>query len=201
MFRFEREVKEKELIAAMLDQIQILNLGMNDVDGYPYVVPISYGYEMKEDKLIVYTHFTKKGKKVDLLKRDPHVSLTFSIFNDFPDKKYKGHYHDYRSVMAKGIMRMIEYKDDPIEWEKGYNLMYTCNHREIKPLSDRKVIPVMYIGVITCDMKDVTAKSEFPLRKVEDVPFINVYDMPDDETPFDISDIIKKRREERKNCK
>ena len=41
---------------------------------------------------------------------------------------------------------------------------------------------------------DNIAKSEFPLRKVEDVPFMNVYEMPLDETPFDISDIIEKRR-------
>ena len=52
----------------------------------------------------------------------------------------------------------------------------------------------MYIGMIICEMDQVTAKSEFPLRKVEDVPFVNVYDMPFDETPFDISDIIEKRR-------
>lgn len=79
-------------------------------------------------------------------------------------------------------------------WEKGYNLLYTCNHREIKPLSERKVVPDIYIGVIECDLKDVTAKSEFPLRTVEDVPFLNVYEQEDDEIPFDISDIIADRK-------
>jgi len=194
MIRFEREVKEPELIAAILDEIQILNLGINDKDGIPYVLPISYGYEMNDQHLIVYTHFSKVGKKIDLLKDDNRVGLSFSIFNDFPDRKYKGHYHDYRSVIAKGTMKLINYKDDPQLWEKGYNLLYTCNHREIKPLKERKTIPNMYIGVITCDIKDVTAKSEFPLRTVEDVPFIDVYSMPVDETPFDISDIIAKRK-------
>ena len=72
-------------------------------------------------------------------------------------------------------MNMVEYDKDPETWEKGYNLLYTCNHREIKPLSERKVVPDIYIGVIECDLKDVTAKSEFPLRTVEDVPFLNVY--------------------------
>lgn len=194
MIHFEREVKEPELIAAILDEIQILNLGMNDQDGIPYVLPISFGYEMKEHQLIVYTHFMKKGKKIDLLKNDPRVGLSFSIFNDFPDRKYKGHYHDYRSVMAKGTIQLLNYEDDSELWEKGYNLLYTCNHRAIKPLSERQTIPNMYIGVITCDMKDVTAKSEFPLRTVEDVPFLDVYSVPLDETPFDIRDIIAKRK-------
>ena len=65
---------------------------------------MSFGFEMTDTHLNVYTHFMKVGKKVELLKKDPRVCIEFSIFNDFPDKKYKGHYHDYRSVIAKGKM-------------------------------------------------------------------------------------------------
>ena len=128
MRRFEREVVDYELIKAMLKEMNIANIGMNDEDGFPYVVPLSFGFEMTDTHLNIYTHFMKVGKKVDLLKKDPRVCVEFSIFNDFPDKKYKGHYHDYRSVIAKGKMKMLDYKDDPETWEKGYNLLYTCNH-------------------------------------------------------------------------
>lgn len=198
MLRYEREVLDKKLICAMLDNMQILNLGINDVDGFPYVVPLSYGYEMNGKELIVYTHFTKRGKKVDLLKLNNKVALEWSIFNDFPDKKYKGHYHDYRSVMAKGKLRLLEYKEDPVLWQRAYNYMYTCNNRSIKPLNQRKTVPNIYMGIITCDLKDVTAKSEFPLRTIEDVPFLDIYSLEDDDTPFDLSDIIKERRNSKK---
>ena len=57
------------------------------------------------------------------------------------------------------------------------------------------MIPPTYIGMIICEMDQVTAKSEFPLRKIEDVPFMNVYDVSLDETLFDISDIIEKRKQ------
>ena len=50
----------------------------------------------------------KRGLKVDLIKKNPKVCLEFSAFNDFPDHKYKGHYHDYRSVIAKGTMKLID---------------------------------------------------------------------------------------------
>ena len=156
-----------------------------------------FGYELKDEKLYVYVHFMKRGHKLDLMRKNPKVCLEFSAFHDFPDCKYKGHYHDYRSVIAKGKMKMLDYKDDPETWEKGYNLLYICNDRAIKPLSERKVIPGIYIGVIECDLKDVTAKSEFPLRSVEDVPFLNVYEQEDDEVPFDISDIIADRKARR----
>ena len=113
MRRFEREVVDYELIKAMLKEMNIANIGMNDEDGYPYVVPLSFGFEMTGTHLNIYTHFMKEGKLVSLLKKDPRVCTEFSIFNDFPDKKYKGHYHDYRSVIAKGKMNMVEYDKDP----------------------------------------------------------------------------------------
>lgn len=194
MIHYEREVKEVELICAMLDEMDQVHLGMMDEDGLPYVVPLNSGHEFKDNKLYIYTHFTKRGHKLELLKKNPKVCAQFSIFNDFPDRPYKKHRHDYRSVIAKGEMHIIDYKENPEVYTHGYNLLYTCNNREIVPLESRKVIPPMYIGMIICEMNQVAAKSEFPLRKVEDVPFINVYDMPIDETPFDISVIIEKEK-------
>lgn len=194
MRRFEREVIDPLLIEEMLKMFDYVNIGINGDDGFPYVVPVNYGFEMKQDKLYVYTHFAKKGMKIDLIQKNPKVCLSFNAFHDFPDCKYKGHYHDYRSVIAKGIIKLIDGHDDYAIYKRGYELLYTCNHREIKPLEDRTTIPPMYIGVIECDMKDVTAKSEFPIRTKEDVPFIDVYSMPKDDTPFDISDIIKERK-------
>lgn len=197
MVHFEREVKERELIEAMLRQFHHVNLGLHDTDGYPYVVPLNFGFEIRDDRLYVYVHFMKKGHKLDLMKNDPRVCLEFSMFQDFPDRPYKGHRHDYRSVIAKGDIQVIDAKEDYETFERGYNLLYTCNNREIKPLKERKTLPAMYMGMIVCDMKNVTAKSEFPLRTPEDVPFINVYDMPEDLEPFDISDIIEKRKREK----
>lgn len=194
MIHFEREVTNPILIDEMLKMFHHVNVGMNGDDGFPYVVPLNYGYEIKDSKLYVYTHFMKRGYKLELLKKDPHVCLEFSAFHDFPDCKYKGHYHDYRSVIAKGIMKLVDGNDDYETFKRGYDLLYTCNNREIKPLEERKAIPPMYIGVIECDMKDVTAKSEFPLRSIEDVPFLDVYSMESDDEPFDISDIINNNK-------
>ena len=175
-----------------------VNLGLNDEDGYPYVVPLNFGFEIKDNKLFVYTHFMKQGHKLDLMRKNSKVCLEFSIFNDVKGYKYKGHYHDYRSIIAKGIIRIVDVNEDYETFLKGYNLLYTCNDREIKPLEERPRLPSMYIGVIECDFKDISAKAEFPIRGVEDVPFIDVFSLEKDETPFDISDIIELRRKEMK---
>lgn len=194
MIRFDREVIEPELINEMLKIFDSVHVGLIDEDGFPYVVPMNFGYEMKNNKLYIYIHTTKRGHKVDLMKKNPKVCVEMSAFHDFPDCKYKGHYHDYRSVIAKGIITLVDGNEDYETYKKGYDLLYMCNHRDIVPLESRKTIPPMYIGVIECDMKDVTAKAEFPIRTKEDVPFLDIYHMPKDEIPFDISDIIAKRK-------
>ncbi len=194
MIHFEREVTDPQLINEMLKIFHHVNVGINGEDGFPYVVPLNYGYEIKDNKLFVYTHFMKRGYKLDLLRKDPRVCLEFSAFHDFPDCQYKRHYHDYRSVIAKGVMKIIDGNEDYETFLKGYNLLYTCNNRAIKPLEERQSIPPMYIGVIECHMHDVTAKSEFPLRTVEDVPFLDVYSMKKDDEPFDISDILENKK-------
>lgn len=197
MRRFEREVTDQILIEEMLKYFDVVHLGLNDEDGFPYVVPLNYGYEIKDDKLYVYIHCAKKGHKVNLIQKDPRVCLTFSMFHDFPDRKYKNHYHDYRSVIAKGKIMLIDANQNYELFQKGYNLLYTCNQREIVPLDSRVKIPPIYIGVIECDMKNVSAKSEFPIRTKEDVTFLDVYHLPQDDTPFDIQDIISKRKKDK----
>lgn len=201
MIHFEREVFDPVLIEEMLKQFQHVNIAMNDEDGYPYVVPVNYGFEIKNEKLLVYVHCMKRGKKVDLLRKDPRVCLEFSAFNDFPDRPYKGHRHDYRSVIAKGVMRLVDAKDEYETFRRGYELLYVCNDRPITPLESRKGVPNMYIGKIECDWNDVTAKSEFPLRTREDVQFVNVYEVEEDTTPFDIRDLIVTAKERQKKEK
>ena len=57
MRRFEREVVDYKLIEAMLKEMTIVNVGMNDEDGFPYVVPLSFGFEITGTHLNVYIPF------------------------------------------------------------------------------------------------------------------------------------------------
>lgn len=73
-------------------------------------------------------------------------------------------------------------------------MLMTCNDRTMEPLAEQRA-PAMYMLKITCPMDQVTDKSGFPLRTVEDVPFVDVYSVPEDNTPFGIRDIIAKRKQ------
>ena len=192
MRRFDRKVSDECLINEMLKMFDVVHVGFTD-ENCPYVVPMNFGYEIKDHQLYIYVHSALKGKKVELAEKHPCVSVTFSAFHDFPDCKYKGHYHDYRSIMGQGNIERVDPQNHFELYKHGFDLLYTCNHRETKPL-DPLHLPPMYLYCITCDMKNVSAKSEFPIRNKEDIPLLDVYSLPHDETPFDISDLIEKHK-------
>ena len=170
MRRSEREVKDRNLIMEMLKIFNKVTIGLNDEDGIPYLVPVNFGFSFDENNLYIYGHCAKQGKKINLIRSDNRCCLNFSAFSDFPDHKYENHYHDYRSITAKGTIELLEFETNPEEFEKGYNLLYTCNSRDIKPLSERKAVPPIYIMKISCPFSFVSAKSEFPINSKEDIP-------------------------------
>ncbi|MDR1559874.1 MAG: pyridoxamine 5'-phosphate oxidase family protein [Clostridiales bacterium] len=50
---------------------------------YPYVVPLSYGFELQNDRneIRIYIHGAIEGFKNDLLARDNRVCVEFDIFH------------------------------------------------------------------------------------------------------------------------
>ena len=97
----KRQVTDKATICAMLDEMDTINLGMYD-EPFPYVVPLNFGYEWN-DELIFYFHCAHEGHKLDLLNRNPRVCVTASRFISYAGASVKGHLHDYRSVIARGV--------------------------------------------------------------------------------------------------
>ena len=57
----ECEIRDKEIVKAVLDICQIINIGFFDEE-YSYVLPVNFGYDC-EDTLIFYTHRAAVGYK------------------------------------------------------------------------------------------------------------------------------------------
>lgn len=50
----------------------------------------------------------RRGYKPDLMRKDARCTLQFHAFRDFPDRPYKDHKHDCRSVTAKGTIEILD---------------------------------------------------------------------------------------------
>ena len=175
MRRFESQVWDREIIRAILDQIQIVHVGINDGD-YPYVVPMNFGYEMAEDRLLVYLHCAKEGHKVDLWTANPKVSLTFSMFTNHPNDLYRGAMHDFRSVMANGIIRRLVPHESGAQHGRAVQAILSHNGRRPNQFSVPHYM-FMDVYVVECDWAHVTAKSEEPMDRAEEAAFPSLEEM------------------------
>lgn len=195
MIKSDREILDTAIIRAILDRIDTVHVGIND-GVYPYVVPLSFGFDLDEETLDIYIHCALKGYKLHLMQNDPHVCCTFSAFSNFPRKLYKGHRHDFRSVMAFGEVRLIDREQEPRAYARAirrllehYDRIPKNGEKRDFPNFDVNGIHKMHMLQVTCRRDNVFAKSEFPLRSVDDVPFTDVYGSETDNVPFDIADL------------
>lgn len=74
MRRTQNEMKSIEEICAVLDQCKVCRLAMNH-DGYPYLVPMNFGYEREGGKIYLYFHGANAGTKKELIEKDGRVAF------------------------------------------------------------------------------------------------------------------------------
>ena len=121
MRRADREITDSAEIEGILKKTSVIHLGMVD-DGEPYVVPMDFAYKMEDGKLTLYMHGAREGKKIDILKKNPKVWATISVYNGLMDGNGRpcnfGTY--FASVMVKGEAEILA---DPAEKAKALMLL------------------------------------------------------------------------------
>ncbi len=106
-------LKKLEEVEVIFKKCDVCYMGMIDLEGKPYVLPFNFGYS----EGYIYLHSDNKGKKIEVLKQNPEVCLTFSTDHEM------FHVHDhvacsygmaYRSVLVQGKVEFIEEKEAKI---------------------------------------------------------------------------------------
>lgn len=105
MRKSEREITNFDEKIKLLERCQTIRLGLKGGE-FPYVVPLSFGFEVKADKVCVYFHCAKEGKKTDLINADPRVCVEADILNGYKDTG-KSVTADYESLIGFGICKEV----------------------------------------------------------------------------------------------
>lgn len=152
MTRREREITDINEITKILDKSLVLHLGMVDVDE-PYVVPMNYGYEFINDKLIIYLHGAQRGRKIDIIRNNPKVFFELECdIVPFEGEVACKYGTTYSSVMGKGIATIVEDEN-----EKMHGLAVLMKTQTNKDFTfDSKLVSV--VNVIRIDIAEFTAK-------------------------------------------
>lgn len=104
MRRKEKEITDRSVLEAIIENASVCRLGMID-DSRPYVVPLCYGYQDKT----VFIHSALQGKKIDAIRKNPQVCLQFDVHTEIikSDRACKWGVK-YQSVIAFGCAEILE---------------------------------------------------------------------------------------------
>lgn len=152
MTRREREITDIEDIRRILDNAKITHVGLVD-DGEPYVVPMNYGYTLEDGQLTVYLHGALRGRKLDVIAKEPRVFLTMETdLMPFDGDVACRYGLAYSSIMAKGVAEIVE---DTEEKKHGLSVLMKTQTGKDFTFDDRMV---SVVSVIKITVSQYTAK-------------------------------------------
>lgn len=104
----------KEQIESIISRCDVCFVGMADVDGTPYVLPMNFGYSDG----VIYLHSAQEGRCISILERNPKVCVTFSTDHElvFQHPEVACSYRmRSKSVIACGKVEFEELFDKKVE--------------------------------------------------------------------------------------
>ena len=152
MTKRERQVTDPQQILDILNKGKVLHLGLA-VDNEPYVVPMNYGYTMENGNLVLYLHSALRGKKLDMIRKNPNVFFEIDCdLQPFEGVKPCQYGLVYSSIMGRGTASLV----DDVEAKKQamMALMKTQTGKDFI-FEDRWVD---IVAVIRIDVAEYTAK-------------------------------------------
>ena len=96
----DREITDIHEIAKVFERADTIRIAMHGGD-YPYVVPVSFGWEMVDGRIAVYFHGARTGMKYDLLRQDPRVCVEADVLNAYVPNG-DSYTADYESAIGFG---------------------------------------------------------------------------------------------------
>jgi len=107
-------IEEREFIEKTIQECKECFVGMVDMEGLPYVVPMNFGY--KDD--VIYLHSAPEGSSINFLENNPNVCITFCTESELTHQNQEVAC-SYRvrgsSVICRGKVVFIEDYEEKIK--------------------------------------------------------------------------------------
>ena len=157
MRRRDREVTNRQQILSIIDSCDVCRLGFAD-GNMPYVVPMCFAYQVNEDESItLYFHSAGDGRKVDIMKQNPHVAFEMDTAHKLFDNATDacGFGMKYQCVMGTGTVRFINEKDEKVPVLDLIMKHYTKKHLPYRPeFIDATLIIALDVDSISCKVNE-----------------------------------------------
>lgn len=138
MRRKDREVKDFEVIKQIIDECEIIRIGLVDEDLYPYIVPMNFAYEIVDEQIYIYLHGAMAGRKFELMKKNGVCSFEMDcghkmeLIYEAKDVTMR-----YKCVMGKANIEFLEGD----EKQRGIDIIMNRDERTRNFEYNKTVVP------------------------------------------------------------
>lgn len=104
-------IEDKQQIESIIQRCDACFVGITDLEGNPYVIPMNFGYA----EGTIYLHSGPEGIKIEMLEHNNNVCITFSAGHKLVyqhEKMACSYSMRSDSVLCRGKVRFIEDMDE-----------------------------------------------------------------------------------------
>lgn len=153
----KREIHAPEIFREILEECEVVRLGLQDEEGM-FIVPVNFGYDLiienEKPMLSLHIHGAGAGRKADAFAADPRVAVEMDCCHEIITGDYTCSYsYAYRSIMGNGVIRKLE---DPEE--KVYGLAKIMEHLAPEAKLEFSEAMLDRTEVFRIDVKSFTGK-------------------------------------------
>ncbi len=152
MRRKDREIMDPAEIARVLAECRIVHLGFRDGERV-YVVPVNYGYEYGNGKLVLYFHGAQAGLKFELAGTNPLAGFEIDnggvLGTDEDPCEYTEYFH---SIIGSGRVSIVQ---DTEEKKRILTVLMECQAGKRFEFTDRMVA---HVAIYRLDVEEFACK-------------------------------------------
>lgn len=148
MRRKDREVTDPVRVADVINRCTCCRIGFYD-DKEVYIVPLNFGYEIKDDTCVFYFHGANEGRKIELMQRNPYVGFEMDTDHalnaaDIPCK-YSA---CFQSIIGNGVLSIVS---EPEEKKLGLSLLMEHNTGKREWVFDERMLNAVIVFKLVVD--------------------------------------------------
>ena len=152
MRRKDREITEISEIMQIIKKCDVCSLAFFD-EKYPYVIPLNFGAANIDNKVVLYFHGAKVGKKIELLGKNNMVAFEMNCSHKLLlAEEACDSTMEFESVCGNGMIEILE--DD----QKIAALTILMNQYEVKTEHKFNENHLKAIVVLKLTVDDITGK-------------------------------------------
>ncbi|MDR0671689.1 MAG: pyridoxamine 5'-phosphate oxidase family protein [Oscillospiraceae bacterium] len=100
-------VTDRDEIRKIMEKCDVCRMAMFD-GAYPYIVPLNFGAAEKAGALVLYFHGRREGRKMALLRANPHAAFEMDCGHRLvPGEQACQYTMEYESVCGAGLVEEV----------------------------------------------------------------------------------------------